>query len=340
MSTHSIISVEPLAFPWQTKDPFLLCVHHIDLYPRGNEQLGPAASLAGRNIGQDFAGKDGWRMYHGSVIPGFPQHPHRGFETVTFVREGYIDHSDSLGATARFGRGDVQWLTAGAGIVHSEMFPLLQPDKPNRLELFQIWVNLPAQNKMAPPYFTMFWDQDVPRHRPTGVAEKGVEVTVLAGALDSAKPPAPPPDSWASNAEADLAIWLITLEPGAEWTLPPASNRRTVRTLYFFSGPKLDVAGRVLTQPAAIEVAAQEPVRLAATDGKVEVLLMQGRPIGEPVAQYGPFVMNTRAELETAFNDYRRTQFGGWPFRADDPVHPRERGRFALHADGRVEEAS
>ena len=173
-----------------------------------------------------------------------------------------------------------------------------------------------------------------------GLAEKGVEVTVLAGALDSAKPPAPPPDSWASNAEADLAIWLITLEPGAEWTLPPASNRRTVRTLYFFSGPKLDVAGRVLTQPAAIEVAAQEPVRLAATDGKVEVLLMQGRPIGEPVAQYGPFVMNTRAELETAFNDYRRTQFGGWPFRADDPVHPRERGRFALHADGRVEEAS
>ena len=94
-------------------------------------------------------------MYHGDVVPGFPQHPHRGFETVTFVREGFIDHSDSLGATARFGRGDVQWLTAGAGIVHSEMFPLLKPDAGNRLELFQIWVNLPAKSKFAKRGFSI-----------------------------------------------------------------------------------------------------------------------------------------------------------------------------------------
>ena len=109
----AILSVTPLGFPWQTHDPFLFCVHHDDAYPAGNEQLGPAASLAGRNLGQDFEGKDGWRMYHGEVVPGFPQHPHRGFETVTIVRAGFIDHSDSLGAAARFGRGDVQWLTAG-----------------------------------------------------------------------------------------------------------------------------------------------------------------------------------------------------------------------------------
>ena len=91
--------------------------------------MGPAASLAARDIGMDFAGADGWRMYHGSIVPGFPQHPHRGFETVTFVRQGFIDHSDSLGATARFGRGDVQWLTAGKGIVHCEMFPLLDRER-------------------------------------------------------------------------------------------------------------------------------------------------------------------------------------------------------------------
>jgi hypothetical protein len=336
MSQDPILSVAPLSFPWQTKDPFLVCVHHVDLYPRGNDRLGPAASLEGRNIGQDFAGKDGWRMYHGDIVPGFPQHPHRGFETVTYVREGFIDHSDSLGATARFGRGDVQWLTAGAGIVHSEMFPLLKPDAGNRLELFQIWVNLPARSKFAAPYFTMFWDHDVPRHRP-GV---GVVVTVIAGALDGVQPLAPPPDSWAASSDADLAMWLITLEAGAAWTLPPARDARTARTLYFFSGSELAVAGRTVQKSVAIEVAADRPIALAAGAGKVEVLLMQGRPIAEPVAQYGPFVMNTRAELEQAFNDYRRTQFGGWPFGANDPVHPRERGRFARHADGRVEDAS
>jgi redox-sensitive bicupin YhaK (pirin superfamily) len=335
MSKDPILAAAPLSFPWQTKDPFLVCVHHVDLYPKGNDRLGPAAALDGRNIGQDFAGKDGWRMYHGDVVPGFPQHPHRGFETVTYVREGFIDHSDSLGATARFGRGDVQWLTAGAGIVHSEMFPLLKPDAGNRLELFQIWVNLPARSKLAPPYFTMFWDKDVPRHRPA----PGVEITVVAGALADAEPPAPPPDSWAANPDAELAIWLITLDADAEWTLPPARDSRTARTLYFFSGKAMAVAGREVAQHAAIEVAPDQPIALGAHDGKVEVLLMQGRPIAEPVAQYGPFVMNTRAELEQAFNDFRRTQFGGWPFNANDPVHPRERGRFARHADGRVEDA-
>ena len=120
----AIVAVTPLGFPWPTHDPFLFCVHHDDPYPAGNERLGPAASLAGRNLGQDFEGKDGWRMYHGEVVPGFPQHPHRGFETVTVVRRGLLDHSDSLGATARYGDGDVQWLTAGGGIVHAEMFPL------------------------------------------------------------------------------------------------------------------------------------------------------------------------------------------------------------------------
>src|SRR5580765_8221982 len=154
----SIVAVQPLGLPWVTVDPFLFCVHHDDAYPRGNEKMGPAASLAGRNLGQDFVTKDGWRMYHGEVVPGFPQHPHRGFETITIVRRGLVDHSDSLGATARYGRGDVQWLTAGGGISHSEMFPLVDGDKDNPLELFQIWLNLPAKDKLAEPHFTMFWD--------------------------------------------------------------------------------------------------------------------------------------------------------------------------------------
>src|SRR5690606_29245573 len=101
-------------------------MHHLDAFPEGNGAFGPDPSrLRGRRIGQDFASVDGWNMYHGSQIPGFPKHPHRGFETITFVRKGLLDHADSLGATARYGEGDVQWLTAGRGISHSEMFPLV-----------------------------------------------------------------------------------------------------------------------------------------------------------------------------------------------------------------------
>ncbi|HEX5421457.1 MAG TPA: pirin family protein [Gammaproteobacteria bacterium] len=337
MAIDPILNVAALGFPWQTRDPFLTCVHHVDLYPAGNEKLGPAASLAGRNIGQDFAGKDGWRMYHGDVVPGFPQHPHRGFETVTFMLDGYIDHSDSLGAMARFGRGDVQWLTAGAGIVHSEMFPLLDPRGPNRLELFQIWLNLPARAKFADPYFTMFWAGDIPRFQAADSNGRRTEVTIIAGALEGLRPPAPPPDSWAAEESADVAIWVIQLEPGAEWVLPAARSTRSVRTLYFFAGHSLQVDERVLAEPAAIQVAPDRPVRLAAPEDAVQLLLLQGRSINEPVAQYGPFVMNTRAELEQAVADYRRTGFGGWPYPVDAPVHPRERGRFARHADGRLE---
>jgi redox-sensitive bicupin YhaK (pirin superfamily) len=115
---------------WPTIDPFLFCAHHDDEYPAGNDALAPAVPIDDRELGMDFSRKDGWSMYHGLVVPGFPQHPHRGFETVTFVRKGLIDHSDSLGAAARFGRGDVQWLTAGRGVVHAEKFPLRERDRP------------------------------------------------------------------------------------------------------------------------------------------------------------------------------------------------------------------
>src|SRR6266481_2679709 len=196
-----VLESAPLGFQWATIDPFLFCVHHLDHYPAGNAEMGPDASLAGRDLGMDMTGRDGWRMYHGTTVPGFPQHPHRGFETVTYVRRGLVDHSDSLGATARFGRGDVQWLTAGKGIVHCEMFPLVDRDAPNPCELFQIWLNLPAADKLVDPYFTMFWDDDIPRVVAKDDDGRTTRVTVIAGPLDDARPPTPPPSSWASRAE-------------------------------------------------------------------------------------------------------------------------------------------
>ncbi|HMY17599.1 MAG TPA: pirin family protein [Polyangium sp.] len=332
-----ILDVRPLGFPWETTDPFLFCVHHDDAYPAGNEKMGPAASLAGRNIGQDFAGKDGWRMYHGDVVPGFPAHPHRGFETVTIVRRGYCDHSDSLGAAARFGKGDVQWLTAGGGIQHSEMFPLTERDKPNPLELFQIWLNLPAEDKMVPAHFKMLWGDTLPRMDFADEAGRKTHVMIVAGNLGDKAPPAPPPNSWASRADADVAIWSIRLEPKATWTLPRAASEKTARTLYFFKGSSLRIGARDFTKHAGIRVAGDVDLTLVAGDDECEILLLQGKPIGQPVVQYGPFVMNSSQEIQEAFRDYQRTRFGGWPWSNSGPVHPREEGRFAKHADGRLE---
>ena len=337
MSASPVLAVEPLGFPWKTIDPFLFCVHHDDAYPRGNGRMGPDASLAGRDLGQDFSRKDGWSMYHGQQVPGFPGHPHRGFETVTIVRKGLIDHSDSLGATARFGGGDVQWLTAGKGIVHSEMFPLLDDAKPNPLELFQIWLNLPARSKMAAPHFTMFWSERIPRLATTDADGRAVDVAVIAGRLADRQPLAPPPDSWAAAADADLAIWTIRLAPGARWTLPAASGAATRRMLYFFKGDRARVGGESIDGHAAIELVAGASVELVAGDEAAEFLLLQGRPIGEPVAQHGPFVMNTREEILVAFGDYQRTRFGSWPWRDDAPVHGADAARFARHGDGREE---
>ena len=337
--TDPVLQEVPLGLRWPCIDPFLFCVHHDDAYPAGNEQRGPAAPLDGRDLGQDFAGIDGWRMYHGATVPGFPQHPHRGFETVTFVRRGLVDHADSLGAAARYGRGDVQWVTAGAGIVHSEMFPLLDRERPNPLELFQIWLNLPAEDKLVDPHFTMLWDGDIPRSTATDDAGRTTEITVVAGRLDGLIPPPPPPQSWAARPEADVAIWHLRLEPGARWELPPAAGPDTVRVLYVFDGSSLDIGGHRVGADTGAVVHCDLPVLLEAGPTVVECLVLQGRPIGEPVAQYGPFVMNSREEIEQAFADYRRTEFGGWPWPADDPVHGDDPARFARHADGRVERA-
>ncbi len=336
MSHDVILRAQALGFPWETPDPFLFCVHHDDAYPAGDERMAPRASMAGRNLGQDFTVKDGFRMYHGRVIPGFPSHPHRGFETVTIARRGFIDHADSLGATARFGQGDVQWMTAGKGIVHAEMFPLINRDAPNPLELFQIWLNLPRADKLVEPHFTMLWDHVIPRHTAHDAEGRSTVVTVVAGKLGEAKGPPPPPKSWASHADADVAIWTIKMDPGARWALP-AANAGTNRMLYFFRGASMTIAGERQSSHAALTLAPTHEVTLEAGPEACELLLLQGKPIAEPVAAHGPFVMNTRAEIQQAFMDYQRTQFGGWPWPDDAPVHPRDAGRFARHADGRIE---
>ena len=341
-SISPILNIRPLGPRWETLDPFLFCVYHDDAYPAANADMSPKASLAGRDMGQDFSRKDGWSMYHGDSVPGFPGHPHRGFETVTIVRKGLIDHSDSLGATARFGGGDVQWLTAGKGIVHAEMFPLLSTSEANPLELFQIWLNLPAASKMVAPHFKMFWSEDIPAAVSKDAQGRATHVSVIAGRLqgnDAAQavaPLAPPPDSWAARAHADIAIWTLRMEPGASWTLP-AAGTDSQRMLYFFKGASISVAGQAIKTHGAIELRADAAVELVNGGEVSEFLLLQGKPIGEPVVQYGPFVMNSQAEIAQTMQDYQRTQFGGWPWPDHAPVHGRDPARFAVHPDGHEE---
>ena len=325
----------PLATPWTTFDPFLFCVHHHDSYPEGDGSLAPISALDGRQIGMDFEGIDGWNMYHGDRVPGFPQHPHRGFETITFVRSGYVDHADSMGAIARYGAGDVQWLTAGSGIVHSEMFPLVHTDRDNPLELFQIWLNLAPTDKFAEPHFSMMWNEEVPRLHRVDDDGRAITITLVAGPLDGVRPPTPPPNSWAAAPDSGVIVWHLALDGGATWTLPAAPHPDTIRTVYVFDGQSVSIEGERLESGHGAVVRPDTPIALSAPEGAVSCLVLGGRPIGAPVARYGPFVMNSEREIEEAFLDYRSTGFGGWPWPSDDPTHGPRHERFSQHPDGR-----
>jgi len=189
---------------------------------------------------------------------------------------------------------------------------------------------------MVEPYFTMLWDEGIPRRVVTDNEGRGAAITVIAGALDDLEPPSCPPNSWAARPEADLAIWHIVLDPKAQWTLPPAVGPDTGRMFYVFEG-SVRIGSHDLEASTGAALDVRQPVTLSGGPYGAEALVLQGRPIAEPVAQYGPFVMNTKAEIEQAFADYRKTGFGGWPWPTDDPVHDRDAGRFARHADGRIE---
>ena len=328
----------PSSGPWPTRDPFLFCVHHNDAYPQGDGKLGPNAPLSGREIGQDFANRDGWNMYHGQSVPGFPRHPHRGFETVTVVNQGLIDHADSLGCAARYGDGDVQWLTAGDGINHAEMFPLVATASENPMSFFQIWLNLPRARKRVAPEFKMLWKEQLPIVEHGGTAGEKTRVRVIAGDLPGARALDPPVNSWAADPRNGVSIWWGEMEANATWVLP-AHDAEFHRDVYLVSGTTITVAGRIHAPGQRLSLRADTEGVIQAGGTAAGVLVLQGRPIGEPVVQHGPFVMNTSEEIREAVHDYQRTQFGGWPWPSDEPTLGPTRRRFARRGED-VEEPS
>jgi len=337
MARNISIQVQPLGFPWQTEDPFLFCAYHKDEYPNGNESLGlDQAALRGRQIGQDFILKDGYRMYHGKQVPGFPYHPHRGFETISICKEGFIDHSDSLGAAGRFGEGDVQWMTAGKGVQHSEMFPLLNKDKGNPLEMFQVWLNLPKRSKFVEPHFKMLWSERIPTILEIDDSGNISEIDLIAGTWNGKEALPPTPDSWAANPKNGITVLTIKMQGNASLTIPK-NSMEVGSSLYFYQGESVHIGDREVRADHRIIFDAQEDLLIQNGPEDAYFLCLQGVPIKEPVAQHGPFVMNTQEEIQEAFSDFRRTQFGGWPWPMQEQVHDSKKGRFALH-EGATEE--
>lgn len=319
------------------RDPFIMGAYHYDKYPKGNGKMGPSASLTGRNIGNDFDPALPWHMYHGQEIPGFPHHPHLGFEIATIIPEGYADHFDSLGSKGRYGDGDVQLMSAGSGVLHSEMIPLIHEDKENPFRSFQIWINLPKKSKSTPPDYKMLWKEQIPKVKATDENGKKINIKVILGKYYGIQSLEPLEHSWAANPDNHMGLALVDLEAGATFKLPAVSETMNRFVLFYDGQGIVDVEGYKIQEKNLVDLEGAEEIIIKNGDDRALLFILEGEPIGEPVAAYGPFVMNTQEELQHAFDLYRRTEFGGWPWgdKESDMVLPADTGRIASYDFGK-----
>ena len=328
MSNSVIYRNEAIQSQLRLKDPFIFTMHHIDHYPRGNAQMGPTIPST-----PDAR----YSMYHGETVPGFPAHPHTGFETITLVEQGTVDHFDSLGNSGRYADGDVQWQSTGDGVEHSEMFPLVHQDKENPLELFQIWFNSSPAQKKEQAVYKMLWREEIPHVITKDAQGLTADIRVISGQFNDQWSLAQPPHSWAFDKENKVNIFMITAEPNAEIIIPATSSTST-RFAYFYEGESLDVAGQNIPVKRLLELKPDTEVVLknGGTTGKI--LWLEGEPIGAPVAAHGPFVLNSDHELKVAFSRYFETQFGGWPWDTPAPVFDVNQKRIASYNKGETVE--
>jgi hypothetical protein len=243
------------------------------------------------------------------------------------------DHSDSLGASGRFGNGDVQWLTSGKGVQHAEMFPLLNKDS-NPFEIFQLWLNLPQKSKKVNPYYKMLWNEDIPKLVDKDKNGKATSINLVAGYFKNKVALSPTPDSWAADSNNLVQIWTFEMEPNATFSIPSIEEKVT-RTLYFYNGESCTIAETEIKKNHLVELDAKKETQIKNGSDKGYFLFLQGRPINEPVIQYGPFVASTREGLQVTMQEYQRTQFGGWPWASSAPVHDKSIGRFSRTPDGK-----
>jgi redox-sensitive bicupin YhaK (pirin superfamily) len=226
-------------------------------------------------------------------LAGFPAHPHRGFETVTYMLDGHMQHKDNHGNTGDLGPGDVQWMSAASGIIHSEM----PQQSEGRMRGFQLWLNLPAKEKMKPAAY-----RDIPaKDIPVFEVSNEVKVKIIAGKLGDTA-------GAVQGGSTDPHYFDVHLAPRAVFEAPlPAGHNAFV---YVYEGEALiGEARKPVAHRAAGLLGAGERVRIEAAAAGARVLLLAGRPLREPVVQYGPFVMNTHEEIERAIADYQSGAF-------------------------------
>jgi redox-sensitive bicupin YhaK (pirin superfamily) len=227
--------------------------------------------------------------------PGVGAHPHCGFETVTIVYDGEIEHRDSAGNSGVIGAGDVQWMTAGSGLLHEEFHSREQAKRGGKVSMAQLWVNLPASDKATPPHYQSILKSDIPT---VDLGGKG-SLRVVAGAFGNVKGPA--------RTFSPLHVWDIDAQSGADFELPIAAGDNVIIAL--FSGA-VTVDGKTIERPGLLTFdTAGDAVAIAVTSD-AKLLALAGKPLNEPIAHYGPFVMNTEAEIRQAIEDFRRGKMG------------------------------
>ena len=225
-------------------------------------------------------------------MAGFPMHPHRGIETVTYMQAGSVRHTDSLGNSGVISTGDIQWMTAGGGIMHEEM---PQQGADGHMEGFQLWVNLPAKLKMSPPRYQEILAGTIPEAAP----QPGIRVKVIAGEYAGLHGPV-------TEIAADPTYLDVALEPGVTFTTVITSDHTAFAYLYFGDG---DFGGVFASSPRLLIFGEGNSIQIKADKIGAKFLLISGKPLGEPIARYGPFVMNTQQEIMEALKDLREGTF-------------------------------
>lgn len=305
--------------------------HHLDTYPHGNEQMAPPLELIrGRNLGRDYQQRFGFRMYHGRVVPGFPMHAHWGYETITIAEKGYVDHFDTEMNHGRFGNGDVQWTLASSKYEHCEMYPLLDQENENPVQITQVVINLPLERKNKENRVNNIWAEQIPE-----VSGEGYKVTVYCGEYGGRSIYSPNEGSWAVK-ENGVRILRIELEPGASLSFEPASEG-IVRNVYQTEGKGSKMDGVEIREGTRLKIKPNSGFTMEAGKEPAFFWLLEGKPIDQKMAQFGPVILENLDDVREAMDDIRKNEFQIWQWGVMDVTNPLDMGRELHRSDESVE---